>query len=49
MKAKSTERQERLAEALRENLRRRKARARALAKDAKPGSQERPNTAKKSD
>lgn len=53
MKAKSSDRQERLARALRANLKRRKARARALPKDAEtrpsssPGS--RPIVAKKAD
>jgi hypothetical protein len=49
MKAKSSERQERLARALRENLTRRKSRDRALA--GKPPSQPepRPNKAQKGD
>lgn len=55
MKAKSSEREERLAQALRENLKRRKARVRALAgapadaaKPAEPQSAEpRPNKALK--
>ena len=53
MKAKSSARQDRLAAALRENLKRRKARERALAEDvpsknAPPGDP-RPNTVKKAD
>jgi hypothetical protein len=49
MKAKSTERQERLAQALRENLKRRKARERSLAREAKPEPPDRPNNAQKPD
>ncbi len=53
MKAKSTSRQERLAAALRENLRRRKARERTLPKDAaaRPAAtmESRPNAVKKPD
>jgi hypothetical protein len=53
MKAKSPGRQERLAAALRENLKRRKARERALPKDAHarpPAAVEpRPNAVKKPD
>jgi len=41
MKAKSSEREERLAEALRANLRRRKARDRML-KETQPGHEEQP-------
>jgi hypothetical protein len=53
MNAKNPDRQERLAAALRENLKRRKARARTLARTVKPeptGSDTpRPNKAKKPD
>jgi len=53
MKAKNPGRQERLAAALRENLKRRKARARTLAKDADarpaPSGEPRPNAVKKPD
>ena len=53
MKAKNPGRQERLAAALRENLKRRKARARTLPKDAdaRPATtvEPRPNAAKKPD
>ena len=53
MKAKSPGRQERLAAALRENLKRRKARTRALAKDkddrAAANGEPRPNAVKKPD
>jgi hypothetical protein len=48
MKAKSQERQERVAKALRENLKRRKARAKAAAGGGK-SSAERPNKAAKTD
>ena len=53
MKAKNPDRQERLAAALRENLKRRKSRARTLAKDAEarpaPAGEPRPNAVKKPD
>jgi tRNA A37 threonylcarbamoyladenosine dehydratase len=53
MKAKNSTRQDKLAAALRENLKRRKARDRALAEAAgsKPAAADetRPNTVKKSD
>lgn len=49
MKTKSTDREERLAAALRENLKRRKSRDRALAKKAPPEIPERPNNAPKGD
>jgi hypothetical protein len=42
MKVNSSERETRLAEALRENLKRRKARARALSKPADPASAKAP-------
>jgi len=45
MKAKSADRQERLAAALRENLKRRKSRDRALAKEAPAVSEPRPESA----
>ena len=53
MKPKSPEREERLARALRENLKRRKSRDRALAKtapsEAQPQPEPRPNKAQKGD
>jgi len=53
MKPKSPEREERLARALRENLKRRKSRDRALAQTAPPEAQPkpepRPNKAQKGD
>ncbi len=53
MKVSVSAREERLAAALRENLKRRKARARAKPKDQgaddQAASSSRPNTAKKSD
>jgi hypothetical protein len=53
MTTKNSDRRERLAAALRENLKRRKARARTLAKPVNPESAApgapRPNTAKKAD
>jgi hypothetical protein len=49
MKPRSEARREKLAAALRENLKRRKARTRALDKKAKPAPDPRPNTAIKTD
>jgi len=49
MKTRSSERQERLAAALRENLKRRKSRDRALAKKEPPEPERRPNKAQKGD
>jgi len=50
MKAKSTEREQRLAAALRENLKRRKSRDRMLKKAPSEGSAaQRPNKAAKSE
>jgi hypothetical protein len=49
MKPRSEARREKLAAALRENLKRRKARTRALDKKAQPAPEPRPNTAIKTD
>ena len=49
MKPKSSEREKRLAAALRENLKRRKSRDRTLAGKEPPKVPERPNNAQKSD
>ncbi len=49
MKAKSSDRQERLAQALRENLKRRKTRDRARTEKEPPKAPERPNNAQKAD
>jgi len=49
MKSKSSEREARLAAALRENLKRRKARDRAAPKKEQPPASERPNKVAKSD
>jgi len=49
MTAKSSKREERLAAALRENLKRRKSRDRALAKKPPAETTERPNKARKGD
>lgn len=49
MKAKSSEREARLAAALRENLKRRKARDRAASKKETPEAPTRPNKVAKTD
>ena len=49
MKPRSETRREKLAAALRENLKRRKARTRALDKKASPAPEPRPNAAIKTD
>ncbi len=49
MKVKSSEREARLAKALRENLKRRKARDRVTAKAAMPAPELRPNKVAKPD
>jgi hypothetical protein len=49
MKAKSSDREQRLAAALRENLKRRKSRDREQSREEPPKLPERPNKAQKSD